>query len=72
MATDVVLADVKLFDAVGVGEGEREMLETEAVVEEFVKGGFLKLVAITQLNLEHTSLINVGETNHILRKVELA
>ena len=70
LATDIVLADVEVSDAVRVLEGEGEVLEAEAVVKQFVEGGLLQFVAVTKFYLEHAPLVHVCKTDHVLRKIQ--
>ncbi len=55
--------------AVSVAEGESEMLQTQTVVEQFVKRGLLKLFLIAEFNLEHVSLIYISKADHILAQI---
>ena len=70
LASDIVLTDVKIYNSISVFEGQSEMLETKAIVEELVEVGLLEFVLVAKLNLQHVSFIYISVADHVLGQVD--
>lgn len=70
MFADVVFGEVDVLDAVGLAKRNREMLNTNRMIEQLVKGSILNLLLIFHLDLQYLAFVHVCIPNHILAQVD--
>ena len=47
------------------------MLYSQAIIEELIKGGLEKFLLVLHLDVKYFSLVDIGETNHVLGEIDL-